>query len=179
LVSGQEVETPPYVQLHLKTVPNEQVEPHTISMTGAICAVTSLMMRERAVEEWEALRSLGDPSLERYRNLLGTGPDVILGEWEGEWLAREGALKLMEMAKVRCRTYSTEEYFHGPHLAAKSSDQIWHISMPKDPRNGRFEPTYSIQVYTSSPLGWVPALLELQWSALAVAQNLENFPMES
>jgi hypothetical protein len=58
----------------------------------------------------------------------------------------------------------------------KSEDQIWHVSMPKDPRNNELKPAHSIGVFGASPLAWVPALVELQWMALATALNLGRNP---
>ncbi len=175
-VSAQDVQPLPSAKYFLATVPREQIEPHTAAVTGAICAITSLLLGSRAIEEWDALRSIGDPDVSVYRSRAGMGPTVLLGEWEGEWLAREGALKLMEVARLPVRVYATEEFFHGPHHAfSPENDRIWHISMPKDTRNtalqDQYKPAYSIGIFGASPLAWIPALVELQWLALAVALN--------
>lgn len=173
-VSAQGVEQSPGALFLLPTAALELVEPHTAAVTGAICAVTTLVMGKRAVEEWDALRSIGDPDLDLYRSRAGEGPTVLVGEWEGEWLAQEGALKIMEMARLPVRAYSSEEFFHGPHHALSASDRIWHISMPKDPRNatiGDLKPHHSIGIFGATPLAWIPALVELQWLALATALN--------
>lgn len=176
LVCGKGAPAPESAQYVLETVPLEKVEPHTTAVSGAICAVTTLMLGQKGVEEWEAVCSIGDPDLDLMRRRAGEGPSVLLGEWEGQWLAREGALKLMEMARLPVRSYSTEEFFHGPQHAMGEGDRIWHVSMPKDPREeqlrqGRFRAAHTIGVFGSSPLAWVPALVELQWLALAVALN--------
>jgi fructoselysine-6-P-deglycase FrlB-like protein len=149
----------------------EKVEPHTVAVSGAICAATTLLMGAKAAEEWDALCSLGDPDLDLLRQKAARGPTILLGEWEGEWLAREGALKLMEMAKCPVRAFSSEEFFHGPKLCLQPDDQIWHISLPKDPRAYEIKAAHPIYVSGASPLAWVPALVELQWLALAVALN--------
>ena len=176
MVTGKDVESAPGARYHLTTVPLERVEPHTSAVTGAICAVTSLIMGQKAVEEWDALRSIGDPDLGLYRSRAEMGPTIILGEWEGEWLAHEGALKLMEMAKLPVRAHGSEEFFHGPHHALTAEDKIWHVSMPKDGRNteiGAMKANlhHSIGIFGATPLAWIPALVELQWLALAVALN--------
>lgn len=171
-VSAQGVAQHSSAQYLLPTTPLERVEPHTAAVTGAICAVTSLLLGDKCVEEWEALTSLPTPSLELCQRRAGKGPAVLLGEWEGEWLAREGALKLMEMARLPVRAFGSEEFFHGPMFSAQPTDSIWHISLPKDPRNGDIHATHQIGVFGSSPLAWMPALLELQWMALATALNL-------
>ncbi|MBC7385835.1 MAG: hypothetical protein H7301_06705 [Cryobacterium sp.] len=171
-VSAQGVAQHPAAHYLLPTTPLERVEPHTAAVTGAICAVTSLLLGDKCVEEWEALTSLPTPSLDLCRRRAGSGPVVLIGEWEGEWLAREGALKLMEMARLPVRAFGSEEYFHGPMFSNKEGDSIWHISLPKDPRNEDIRPTHQIGVFGSSPLAWMPALLELQWMALATALNL-------
>jgi fructoselysine-6-P-deglycase FrlB-like protein len=172
LVTAQGNRPPEYARYALHTVPRETVEPHTAAVTGAICAVTTLLVGAKAVEEWDALRTIGEPDVDVFRRRAGKGPDVLLGEWEGEWIAREGALKLMEMAKIPVRAYGSEEYFHGIHHAARPEDRLWHISMPKDPRNSQIRPAHQIGIFGATPLAWVPALVEIQWLALAVALNL-------
>jgi fructoselysine-6-P-deglycase FrlB-like protein len=174
LVAGEGVEQPREAHVHLATSPLEKVEPHTVSVTSAICAVTTLLLGSRAAEEWEALRSIGNPDLRTLRERAGLGPSVILGEWEGEWIAREGALKLMEMAGIPVRAYGSEEFFHGPHRSAKPEDSIWHVSMAKDSRNQDLssrEKVLTLGVSGSSSLAWMPTLMDLQWLSLAVALN--------
>lgn len=170
-VSAQGVEQSIHAQYLLPTVPKERVEPHTAAVTGAICAVTSLLLGSKIVEEWDAITSIPSPDLEVCKQRAGQGPSVILGEWEGEWLARETALKMIEMARLPVRAYGSEEYFHGPEFATTAQDKIWHISLPKDPRNDVIKADHSVGVYGSSPLAWMPALIELQWLSLATALN--------
>jgi fructoselysine-6-P-deglycase FrlB-like protein len=165
---AREVES---ARMVLETVEMERVEPHTASVTGAICAVTSLLMGAKAVEEWDALRSIGNPDLEYFRIKAGEGPTAIVGEWEAEWIAREGALKFMEMARLPVRAYGTEEYFHGPRQSLGELERLWHVSLAKDARNDDLKPDYRIGVFGASPLAWIPALVELQWLALATAFN--------
>lgn len=180
LACAQGAEAPACARYVLPTVPLEKVEPHTAAVTGAICAVTSLLMGPRAIEEWDAIRSIGNPDLATLRRRAGTGPAVILGEWEGEWLAREGALKLMEMAGVKVRAFGTEEFFHGPHFSVDpETDPLWYISAKNDPRASQIRRAdHTIGIYGASPLAWVPALVELQWLALAVALNRGMNPDE-
>ncbi len=168
-VSGIDAPNAPSAKMVLNTVAQEPVEPHTASVTGAICAISTLLSGQKAVEEWDALRSIGDPDLETLRKRAGEGPTVLIGEWEGEWLAREGALKLLEMADLASRAYGSEEFFHGPRFAySPEKDRVWHVSMPKDPRNAMIRAAHSIGIYGATPLAWVPALVELQWLSLAV-----------
>ncbi|MDR3608311.1 MAG: hypothetical protein P4M08_13150 [Oligoflexia bacterium] len=159
------------VRYHLPTCRLERTEPHTISMTSAICAVTTLFLGAKAVEEWDALRSIGDPNLEVLRSRAGMGPSILLGEWEGEWLARETSLKLLEMARLPTRAYSSEEFFHGPRAALTPEDTIWHVSHGKDLRNADIRSAYRVDIRGSTPLAWMPSLVELQWLSLAVALN--------
>jgi fructoselysine-6-P-deglycase FrlB-like protein len=174
LVTGKGVSLGSKFQdLVLETCEQESVEPHTVSVTSAICAVTTLLLPVRAAEEWDALTSVGDPPLELLKKRAGKGPDVLVGEWEAEWLAREGALKLMEMAKTPVRAFGSEEFFHGPKFSLKGP--LWHVRMPEDFRMGEIadlRPAHSIDIYGGSALAWVPALVELQWLALATALNL-------
>lgn len=172
LVCGVDAPVSEYAKFVLPTCAMEKAEPHTVSVTSAICAVTNLLMGPKAAEEWDALRSIGDPNLEVIQKRAGKGPSVILGEWEGEWLAREGALKFMEMTGLPVRAFGTEEFFHGPHFSVNSQDRVWHVSLAKDPRNEEVQPDYRVSVMGASPLAWIPALVELQWLALAVATTL-------
>jgi fructoselysine-6-P-deglycase FrlB-like protein len=179
MVAAQGAPESEFARFHLPTSPLERVEPHTMAVTGAVCAVTTLISGSRAFEEWDALRSIGDPDLDLMRRKAGKGPSVLLGEWEGEWLAHEGALKFMEMARLPVRSFGSEEFFHGPRFSVKSEDPIWHVSLAKDPRNADIDalgPAHRVEVSVASPLAWVPALVQLQWLALATALNLENNP---
>ncbi len=174
-VTGKGAKEIPTAKMLVETSELERCEPHTVSMSGAICAITTLLLGARVIDEWDALRSLGDPNPDAMLDRAGKGPNALLGEWEGEWLAREGALKLMEMARLQVRCFGSEEYFHGPKLAARDSDLLWHVSTPRDPRNDEitaFRSVNRVTVHGTSPLAWVPALVELQWLALAVARNL-------
>lgn len=170
-VSGVGAPVSEYARFALTTSPMEQVEPHTMSVSGAVCAATSLLLGIKVFEEWDALRSLGDPNLEMMRERAGQGPSVLVGEWEGEWLAREGALKLMEMARLPVRAFGSEEFIHGPRHSVGAKDPIWHIALSHDERTNEIDAAHRIGVAGASPLAWVPALLQLQWLALAVALN--------
>jgi len=171
-VSAIGVSKDPSAQMILETLPQERVEPHTAAVTGAICAVTAFLLGTKGLEEWDALTTVPAPDLAILRERAGQGPGIILGEWEGEFLAREAALKLMEMARLPVRAFGSEEFFHGPVYSKKPSDVTWHVSLPKDPRASQINPSLTVSVYGSSPLAWVPALVELQWLALATALNL-------
>lgn len=171
-VCGEGAKPVESAHMTLTTVPQETVEPHTASMTGAICAITSLMMGPKCWEEWDALRSIGNPDLESLRKKAGNGPAVIVGEFEGEWVAREAALKLMEMARLPVRVFGSEEFFHGPRFSYEESQGgIWHIATPGDGRSSSIKSSYSVSITGATPLAWMPALVEMQWLALAVALN--------
>jgi fructoselysine-6-P-deglycase FrlB-like protein len=172
LVSAKGTVAPASAQLLLETSELEQCEPHTISMTSAVCAVSTHFLGAKAKEEWELMGSLGAPGLEVMQRRVGKGPAVIVGEWEGEWLAREGALKLMEMARLPVRAFGSEEYFHGPHYSVRPEDPIWYVSHVKDLRGTELKSAYRFDIHGSNPLAWVPTLVEIQWAALAVATNL-------
>ncbi len=171
LVAGEGANVVESARYVIPTVPIETVEPHTIAVTGAICAVTSLLGGPKAMEEWDALRSIGDPSLETLKRKVGQGPTLIVGEWEGAWLAREGGLKLMEMARLPVRIFGSEEWFHGPRFSQRKDEVIWHVHLPKDPRADQIQAAHTVSVFGATPLAWMPALVELQWLALAVALN--------
>ncbi|MGK5084731.1 SIS domain-containing protein [Bdellovibrionota bacterium FG-1] len=176
LVSARGVKQPESAHLILETCDLEQVEPHTISVTSAVCAVSTLFLGTKAREEWEAMGMIPSPNLEVLQRRLGGGPSIIVGEWEGEWLAREGALKLMEMARLPVRAYSTEEFFHGPHFSRGPEDKIWQVMHAKDRRADEVHAAYRFDIHGNTPLAWVPALVEMQWAALAVATNRGQDP---
>ena len=171
LVGSHEVEQPDFADYLMKTCEIEKVEPHTISMTSAVCAVTTFLLGSKVKEEWDSLVAIPSPNLEVLQRRLGQGPSLVVGEWEGEWLARECALKLMEMARIPVRSYGTEEFFHGPTFCMTESDRIWHVSHGRDQRGTELRSSYRFDIHGSTPLAWVPALVEMQWAALAVAAN--------
>lgn len=177
LVAGQglrDLAADESIRFYLPTSPMEKVEVHTMSVSAAVCAVTTLLLGGSATEEWDAVRSIGDPNLDVLRSRVGQGPSVLVGEWEGEWLAREGALKLMEMARLAARAFGSEEFFHGPQRSVPPELPLWHVSMDDDSRNediARIRPAYRVDVRGRTPMAWVPALVELQWLSLAVALN--------
>ena len=169
LVGARGITRPEFADVLLETCDLEQCEPHTISLTTAVCAVTTYFLGTKGRDEWELLSGVGSPGLEVMRKRAGQGPTVIVGEWEAEWLAREGALKLTEMAKLPVRSYGSEEFFHGPQRALSADDVVWHVAHNKDPRWQDIPAKYRFQLHGSTPLAWVPTLVELQWAALAVA----------
>ncbi len=158
----------------VETSEQERCEPHTMSMSGAVCAITTLLMGERATKQWHELSMDANPEWGEMRDRAGLGPSVVLGEWEGEWLAKEAGLKLMEMARMQVRTFGTEEYFHGPRLARKPQDTFWHFACPEDSRNGDVAGqgiNFKFAIDRSASLSWVRSLVQAQWAALAVAMN--------
>ena len=175
-VCGRDAAYPDPADMAVETVVLETVEPHTAAVSDAICAATSLLAGAEAMEAWERLAGAPDPEFEKIKAVAGSGPSVIVGEWEAEWLAREGALKLMEMAAVKARAFGSEEYCHGPQLAAAPEDRIWHVVMPGDPRAGAMNAAHEIKISGCGILDWLPALVELQWLALAVAHNTDKDP---
>jgi hypothetical protein len=141
-------------------------------MTSAICAVTTHFLGAKAREEWEMFGAIGFPAVEIMQKRVGKGPVVVVGEWEGETLAREAALKLMEMARVPARAFGTEEFFHGPRHSVGPDDPIWQVVHARDSRATELKGAYRFNINGSTPLAWVPTLIELQLAALAVAANL-------
>lgn len=139
--------------------PLERCEPHTVAVTTAACAAETWLLGKDA---WPKLPEGGLP--ER----AGPPPTILLGEHAGYWLAREAALKLIEMARVAPRVYGSEEFFHGPSWALKPDDVIWHVKGPDDPRAGEIQASRVFE-FQSGPGGWAPALVRLQWAALAAA----------
>jgi len=175
LIGGDGAQVPKSIGTFVPTGPMERCEPHTMAVSGAVCAGTMLLLVGSAAgsveDEWGWLATMPDPDLNVLRDRVKLGPQVLLGEWEGEWLAREGALKLMEMARLPVRTFGSEEFFHGPHFSHAQDASIWHVALPRDERAGQIQSSLTVRVAGASSLAWVPALIELQWAALGVALN--------
>ncbi len=84
------------------------------------------------------LRWAGKPSLlapfARAATSLNWGPDspkitpdtdlVLLGDGLREWVAHEAALKLLETAHLRVRSYGLEEFLHGPHISVGKGSRV-------------------------------------------------------
>lgn len=168
LVGCKGVDAPAGVDFILETCTREEVEPHTVSLTSAVCAITGLLGGPRFQDRWVRMANDPDPS-----GMVGDQavpfPTAILGEWEGEWLAREAALKIAEMAGVAVRSYPSEQYFHGPRAALGERDSLWWINSPGDGRAKDLTEltSESSRVDLADPTdalaAWVPGLVELQW----------------
>ena len=170
-ITAQGIEEVRNARYVLQSSPLERCEPHTAGVTGSICAATTLLLGQKAADEWDALRMLPDPNLDMYRDRAKMGPTMLLGEWEGEWLAREAALKMMEMARLPVRVFGSEEFFHGPKMSLQENDSIWHIALPRDSRTPEIPAALRVELAGGSPLAFLPPLVELQWLSLAVALN--------
>lgn len=145
--------------------PLERCEPHTVAVTGAVCAATSWLTRRP--ELWKPVWEKSDPAPQGKEP-----PTVLLGERAGEWVAREAALKLAEMAHLPVRVYGSEEWFHGPSWIRSKDDRVWYVQTPGDARSGdiKSDRTFAAQP-ADGPAGWANALIELQWLALALAES--------
>lgn len=159
----------------LPTCSLEKCEPHTIGLTSAICAASTFIFESSLSEQWKKLSEQSDPDFELLKSQMKKPPTLILGEWEGEWIAREVSLKLTEMAQIRVPVYGSEEFFHGPQVLSqklKKQENIWHISHEKDLRSSQIDATLKVQISNTSSIDWMNALVEMQWRVLAVALNL-------
>jgi fructoselysine-6-P-deglycase FrlB-like protein len=196
-VAAQGTPAPGFKERVIFTSPLEQCEPHTYGLTGAIVALSTHFGGKKIAERWRELAGEPNPDLMALRAKVNTGPDLLLGEWVGEWIARESALKLMEMARIRVPAYGSEEFFHGPQVfsrARPAPENLWYLASAGDLRRDdilSFVPAAAISVTEcgeskSSNLGertrgekslaWIPALVEMQWRALAVALNRDVNP---
>ncbi len=104
--------------------PGRRLETCTLEDTGAFSKSFTTTMA------W-LLRWAGKPALlapfARAAASLNWGPDspkiavdtdlVLLGDGLREWVACETALKLLETAHLRVRSYGLEEFLHGPHIS--------------------------------------------------------------
>lgn len=94
------------------------------------------------------LRWAGKPALCAPFNRAGTslnwGPDspkiaadtdlVLLGDGLREWVACETALKLLETAHLRVRSYGLEEFLHGPHVSVGRGSLVIGFSNVRETR---------------------------------------------
>ncbi|MFZ9595448.1 MAG: SIS domain-containing protein [Bdellovibrionia bacterium] len=187
-VASEEAPCPSFSPVHLKTCPLEKVEPHTVGLTASVCAVTTFFGGAEMAEHWMKLADLACFDLEELRAQVGSGPQVILGQWEGEWIGREARLKLMEMAGVFPQFFGSEEFFHGPQAALLKNHQftqgfgaspkpiLWYVAHSEDFRQKEIQADCCVQLSRETPVSWVLGLLELQWRSLAVAINLNQDP---
>jgi hypothetical protein len=133
-------------------------------------------------EHWNTLSAMPNPSFAALRAAAGKGPDILLGEWEGEWIAREIRLKLIEMVGLFPIVFGSEEYFHGPQMVlsgipqSKNNRDIWYLAHSDDPRKKEIKSAYQLNLSQSHSVAWVSALVEMQWLSLAVALNLGKNP---
>jgi len=160
--------------LHMTTSALEKCEPHTVGVTSAICVVTTLLSTPAMAENWIILSSMPNPSFSALRERAGKGPDILLGEWEGEWIAREIRLKLIEMVGIFPVVFGSEEFFHGPQAGA--SKNSWYLAHPEDPRKKEIQASYQVGIAPGHSVAWVSALVEMQWLCLAVALNRGKNP---
>lgn len=114
LVAAKGVKLPSEFQdLTLETCEAEKVEPHTVSVTSAICAVTTLLLPVRAAEEWDALTSVGDPPLSSCASAQARDRTSSLGSGKPSGLR----------AKVRSSSWRWPRSPRVP-LAARSSSTV-------------------------------------------------------
>lgn len=59
---------------------------------------------------------------------------VLVGDLEGEWVAREASLKLEEAAYLRARPFGLEEFLHGPQISAAQGSFVLGFPSDKEPR---------------------------------------------
>jgi fructoselysine-6-P-deglycase FrlB-like protein len=173
----------PLANLNVSTSELEKCEPHTIGMTSAICALTTLLSGLQMAENWMSLSENPDPDVKALQAQPISVPSLLIGEWEGEWIAREIRLKLIEMARVRAIVFSSEEFFHGPQLYSQNgankcmvSDPIWYLSTPDDLRSRDFPQARHFKISREHSLAWISALVELQWLSWVVAVNQGRNP---
>ncbi len=158
----------------IPTCPQETIEPHSVSLTSAVCALTALLGGREFDEAWVDVVERAQTLLDGGRASEFDSPSVIFGEWEGEWLAREASLKMLELRRWPTRTYRTEEYFHGPRLSLGDKDRAWWIHFGGDAREAELAGSSNIRELSLDKVtqGWSPtsarllapvaALLELQ-----------------
>lgn len=163
----------------------EKIEPHTLALSGAIGVILSGLLGKNIAELWEEETF----TLEKVCNEIDVTASAyqlqhlslqwILGEGIGEFLAKEWALKLMEMAALRPIAMSTEAFFHGPKWSAQSSDKVGFVKIEKDNRTSSVaalsQPVFTVSV-PNRPLGFLEGLLKIQYAALGAAIQLKINP---
>ena len=173
-----------FAKFSLFTSPLEKCEPHTVGMTSAICAMTTLFLKSWANEKWTEQSEKPNPDLRLLSEQEIQVPSILVGEWEGEWIAREIRLKFIEMAKVRPVVFGSEEFFHGPQLFSQKivegkrgfKENIWCLAMSHDSRAHEFSGGRQFIISGEHSLSWISSLVELQWLVLAVALKLGQDP---
>jgi len=190
-VSAQGVTCPHWSQALLETSERETCEPHTKSMTGAICAVTNLVQPKLAQYWLERAKAYDPDALMReakaaQEKVARHAPVLLLGEGAGEWIAREAGLKVMEMAHVPVRVFNTEEYRHGPWYSTVANDRTWITGSQDSIDSGAVLKAYDgpldesmMEIFGYDPavaLDWLKPLAALQWRALALALSLDVNP---
>lgn len=185
-VASQAIEQPPAeVDLFLPAGPLETVEPHTSAVTSAVVAATTVLGDGSFRDIWLAA-ILGDriaqPELPESIQGLKDGAWVV-SHGAGEWLAREFALKCLELGGPQLRPSASEAFFHGPSLFLPQRGQktqvLW-LDSSEDPREddwqGRYRPegldirVQSLGGLASDPRTCLQALVRLQGWALAISK---------
>ncbi|UPT75022.1 MAG: hypothetical protein M0D55_04720 [Elusimicrobiota bacterium] len=111
---------------------------------------------------------------------MSAGTDLVLvGDGIREWVARETALKLLETASLRVRTYGLEEFLHGPQISVGKGTRVVAFSAPGEPRWAdarRYLKTVGVPLTEASSADWLAQILWGQRLAVAACRGLGVSP---
>jgi fructoselysine-6-P-deglycase FrlB-like protein len=163
--------------------PMEKVEPHTTALTSAIVAASTLLGDPELKDMWLA-ESLAPAEKELPEALQGVEEGTwVVGHGAAEWMAKEFALKCLELGGPLLRPVGSEAFFHGPSQflpgRGKPPSVLW-LDGGNDPRMEDWEARYrpegvaiqrlSLGDLANSPSHTLRALLNLQGLALRLTQ---------
>jgi len=159
---------------HLKTVSLEKVEPHTVSLTSAICAIHVFLEGQSALEFWKELSKEPDRALSDL-----SAPQLILGQGPGFLLAKEALIKLSEMANVCPLVFDSESYFHGPRFV-KVNGPVWYFEDESDPRRSEILEGFKPEIFNlgKSKKELMQTLISVHHACHEVAVNSGRNPDE-
>jgi fructoselysine-6-P-deglycase FrlB-like protein len=104
---------------------------------------------------------------------------ILLGDGLREWVAAETALKLLETASLRVRSYGLEEFLHGPHISASQGSIVVGFSDPKERRwiaARRYLKTIGVPFVEAKSDDWLAQILWGQRFAVDACRRLGISP---
>lgn len=104
---------------------------------------------------------------------------VLLGDGLREWVAAETALKLLETASLRVRSYGLEEFLHGPHISVGKGTVVVGFSSAKEKRwetARRYLKAIQVPFTEAKTEDWLAQILWGQRFAVAACRRLDINP---
>lgn len=163
-----------------RTCDGEIIEPHTLALSSAIAVILASILgtdfARRWAEETHYLEKLIAILFSELPSQNLKSPRWILGEGINEPLAKEWALKIMEMTGEVPLAMSTEAFFHGPQFALKKTDVVGYLYSEEDARANSVQNLPQEKVILQNTgkdshldLGFLETLIRIQHAAFALA----------